>query len=504
MIIIGFVVAIMLFSSFAIVFSNSGNIQNTSNKQILNLPEKSFTSKTNEIINLPNARNDLNSPIEFCKNYMIYDNNNNVIVLVNLSNNNSINTNITYDVSNNNFYYGINIFNNYIYIYALWYNTNDYPNLELDNYSNNLKLNSFSISLIQSSTDYQPIGITANNLGIFPIFNYQYSSGHYTLDVYKYSYSDTYITSICSTSDVAYANTPITSMANNGFIYAYQYDSSTSNGYSYFVNLYSNTMSRIAPISDLSGEIIYNNTYTNNFNVNNSISLKNTYISNDINYGFAYTNCYKATSNSQNITDTNYRLNAGGNKVSFTNAHYFINAYFIEDDLTGEYFFIYNNTNYGQIKTFDLPYTIYDNILYLALNTTSYEKIGFNEYNINIKSFNHNSKQIKNYFYFNNNIYYGNEFNFSNDNGIFSILPLNYSIYTYNKSYITTSSSEFKSIGNGIYEYNLSIYYRQLTTNTTSSIKPLDISSYIYPIGIIIFVSFLGAMVYFSKNEGKK
>ena len=67
-----------------------------------------------------------------------------------------------------------------------------------------------------------------------------------------------------------------------------------------------------------------------------------------------------------------------------------------------------------------------------------------------------------------------------------------------------TSSSEFKNIGNGIYQYNLSIYYGQLTTNTTSSIKPLDISSYIYPIGIIIFVSFLGAMVYFSKSEGKK
>ena len=44
MIIIGFVVAVMIFSSFAIVFNNSGNIQNTSNKQILNLPEKSFTS----------------------------------------------------------------------------------------------------------------------------------------------------------------------------------------------------------------------------------------------------------------------------------------------------------------------------------------------------------------------------------------------------------------------------------------------------------------------------
>ena len=60
---------------------------------------------------------------------------------------------------------------------------------------------------------------------------------------------------------------------------------------------------------------------------------------------------------------------------------------------------------------------------------------------------------------------------------------------------VSPDISEFKSIGNGIYEYNLSIYYGQLTTNTTSSIKPLDISSYIYPIGIIIFVSFLGAMV---------
>ena len=44
MIIIGFVVTVMIFSSFAIVFSNSGNNLNNSNKQILNLPEKSFTS----------------------------------------------------------------------------------------------------------------------------------------------------------------------------------------------------------------------------------------------------------------------------------------------------------------------------------------------------------------------------------------------------------------------------------------------------------------------------
>ena len=45
MIIIGFVVAVMIFSSFAIVFNNLGNTSsNNSNKQILNLPEKSFTS----------------------------------------------------------------------------------------------------------------------------------------------------------------------------------------------------------------------------------------------------------------------------------------------------------------------------------------------------------------------------------------------------------------------------------------------------------------------------
>ena len=424
MVIIGFVVTVMIFSSFAIVFSNSGNNLNNI-KTNTNLSVNSFTINK-KTINLSNAHNDLNSPIEFCKNFMIYDNSNNILVLVNLTNNNSINTNITYDTTHNSFYYGIITNYNNIYIYALCYNSNNYPNLELDNYSKNLKFNKFSTTLIQDSTCYQPIGITANNLGIFTVFEYEINCNDYNLYLDKFSYNNELITDYTSSTEIIeVAHRGITAIVNNGFLYAYTYCASTS-AYSYMVNLNSGVMTGLSTANNLSGEMIYNSNYTNNFNVNTSKSLNNTYTSNNINYGYAYSGCYELTTNSQNISDTNYRDNAKGEDVSFTNAHFFNNAKIQENRLKTEYCFLFNNINYGQITTFDLPYSYYNNVLYYTNNPTSYTIVNFIQYKLNITSYNHNSKQLKDYFYYNNNFYYGNQFNFTNSNGIFSILPLNY------------------------------------------------------------------------------
>ena len=122
-------------------------------------------------------------------------------------------------------------------------------------------------------------------------------------------------------------------------------------------------------------------------------------------------------------------------------------------------------------------------------------------YHLSIRSFNSLSNLINNYFYYNGIIYNSLVNNFSNPVMPLQILPLNYSNYIWNKSSIEVTTSDFTGSGNNLY-YNLSIYYTAQSTGQT--IQPLNIENYIYPIGIIIFVSFLGAMVYFSKSEGKK
>ena len=78
MIIIGFVVAVMIFSSFAIVFGNSGN--NLNNVKTNNLNVKSFTISNN--ITISNGKNDANSPIEFYANFMLYVNASNDLIIV--------------------------------------------------------------------------------------------------------------------------------------------------------------------------------------------------------------------------------------------------------------------------------------------------------------------------------------------------------------------------------------------------------------------------------------
>ena len=494
----------MIFSSYAIVFSNSGN--NLSNiKSNNNLNIKSFVSGNNKkIINLVNAHNDLNSPIEFYDNFMIYDNSNNQLTLVNLTDNTSIITNITYSTEYNSFYYGIIVNYGFVYIYALYFDSSNYPYLELDNYTQNLKLNIYNSYEI-STSGYSPIGISANNLGIYVFLTQNgYNSGRVHLLNYVYAYSQgTVIKSYRPSNGYTTENWHIQAIVNNGFYYIYGYNS--VNSINEFVNLYNNSFTNNTYDNNATGELIYNNNYTNNFKITDSSSINNTYNSNGLSFGYYYSNFYTKTSNYQDFPATNYRENGNSYIISFANENFFNNMYAKYNINNSKYCLIYKGNNYGlNIKTFDLPYTITNNNIYYAINSTAYGIYSIINYKLNITSYNHNSNQIKDYFFYNNNIYYGNQFNFTNSNGIFSILPLNYSIYTYNKSYIITTSSEFKDIGNGIYQYNLSIYYNELSTNTTSSIKPLDISSYIYPIGIIIFVSFLGAMVYFSKSEGKK
>ena len=490
MILIGFVVTVMIFSSFTILFNNSANNQNNV-KSNSNLNVKNFIVSNN--ITIPNAKNDLNTPIEFYANFMLYVNTNNYFEIVNLSNNKNVTTNLTYDTTYTSDYYGLIIHNGYLYIYNEWANSiscgasvslyqYNLINLELvnsmffnyeKNYGNSNRETSF--------------GIFANNNGIYDIFCTQYTACSYAPQIDEINYNDQKVAHCIDTS-VSYPKNIDYSIYTMGNYLIMNFN---SNNYAFQLNPMSvNVLSG----AENYGEMIYNNTYTNSLNVRNSNSLQNIYISNNVTYGNLY-NFFKLTNVSEPKLYDNYRNNGYGD-VSFINANFYKNSYV---NFNG--YLIYNSTYKVKLGSYNLPYTILNNSLYYEINSYTYGVVKLSSYDINIKSFNHNSNHIKDYFYYDNNIYYGNEFNFTNSNGIFSVLPLNYSIYTYNNSYIITSSSKFKSIGNGIYQYNLSIYY---TTNSTSSIKALDISNYIYPIGIIIFVSFLGAMVYFSKNEGKK
>ena len=493
MIIIGFVVAIMLFSSFAIVFSNSENtLTNVKNNNNLNV--KSFTTSNN--ITIPNAKNDLNTPIEFYANFMLYVNTNNYFEIVNLSNNKNVTTNLTYDTTYTSDYYGLIIHNGYLYIYNEWANSGSSgASVSLYQYNLiNLELvNSMFFNYEKNYHDGNreaSFGIFANNNGIYDIFCTEYAAGVYALQIDEINYNGQKVTH-CIDKSVSYPKNIDYSIYTMGNYLIMNFN---SGNYAFQLNPMS--VDALSGAENY-GEMIYNNTYTNSLNVTNSDSLQNIYISNNVTYGNLY-NFYKLTNVSEPKLYDNYRDNGYGD-VSFINANFYKNSYV---NFNG--YLIYNSTYKVKLGTYNLPYTIFNKKIYYAINSTTYSFVSFISYKLNITSYNHNSNQIKDYFYYNDNIYSGLQVNLTNSNGIFSVLPLNYSTYSYNGSYITTNSKEFKSIGNGIYEYNLSIYYGQLTTNSTSSIKPLDISNYIYPIGIIIFVSFLGAMVYFSKSEGKK
>jgi hypothetical protein len=81
-------------------------------------------------------------------------------------------------------------------------------------------------------------------------------------------------------------------------------------------------------------------------------------------------------------------------------------------------------------------------------------------------------------------------------------LPLNYSVYVYNGSYITTSSSEFKSIGNGIYQYNLTIYYNQLSTNSQLPKNPIAFGSYTELLTYLFIFFAVISLVFMTKKYG--
>ena len=519
MIIIGFVVAIMLFSSFAIVFSNSENtLTNVKNNNNLNV--KSFTISNPITVKLQNVKNDKNTYLEFYNNFLIYFLSNNTLVILNLTNNQKEITNITYNTTYGSFFYGITEYNKEILVY----------------YEKEISSNSFTVNLyfynattlnyinkiIFSGSGSITGGITVNRENIYILSFYYTHIGQYNtnnceyfdyqniylrLEKYNISNSDSSITNSnslgefegCSNTQDPSISISIYTMGN--FLYynsTYIYSGQTTVNRNCFLNL--TNYPEFHGISyNTYGEMIYNNSYLNNFNPNFSKNFTNIFISNNITYGSIYNNYYNKTSNSQPKFFNNFRVNDGGNKISFLKANFFKNAY-----VNNTNYLIYNNNYSYKLYDFDMPYTITNNNLYFINGNNSYAIENISRYEINIKSYNSLSNPIKNYFYYNNNFYYNSNIQFINSNGNYVILPLNYSIYNYNGSYITISSSDFKDIGNALFVYNLSIYYGQLTTNSTSSIKPLDISNYIYPIGIIIFVSFLGAMVYFSKSEGKK
>ena len=474
MVIIGFVIAVMIFSSFSIVFNNSGN--NLNKVKSNNLSVKSFTSYSN--ITIASAKIDANTPIEFYSNFMLFVKSNNDLYLENLTSKITINTELTYNTYHGNNYYGLTIYNNILYVYLA------------DPY--NIYLNSFhksNMGLISSygysSSGYCTVafGLVANSNNI-----YAFMCNNANPVFKEFSYSLTLIRTTPSYTNITISNSNYSGYVMGNFYIFYV------NGNLYMFNLNNFVLYNI---QSSYGELIYNNTYKNTFYTLTNDSNNNIYISNNINYGCIYNKFYYITGKPEPQLYNNRRFNGGVKRtdVSFINANFYNNAYV---NFSG--YLKYNNTYAVKLGSYTLPYTILNNSIYYAINSYTYGIEYLNTYILNIKSYNHNSNQIKDYFFYNNNIYYGNEFNFTNDNGIFSVLPLNYSVYVYNGSYITTSSSEFKTVGNGIYEYNLSIYYSQESTKLPKN--PIAFGSYTELLTYLFIFFAVISLVFMTKKYG--
>ena len=134
----------------------------------------------------------------------------------------------------------------------------------------------------------------------------------------------------------------------------------------------------------------------------------------------------------------------------------------------------------------------YVHIYYLAISNVSgnfnmpnysISNILYPYYILNINSYNQYSNPIKNYYYYNNSVETELNFTFKSYVNNLSILPLNYSNYYWNKGNISISESDFKELNFSTYQYNLSIYYNFLNSNF---INPYSLSSYLYPISVVL------------------
>jgi hypothetical protein len=118
-----------------------------------------------------------------------------------------------------------------------------------------------------------------------------------------------------------------------------------------------------------------------------------------------------------------------------------------------------------------------------GMPTYSISNILYPYYILNINSYNQYSNPIKNYYYYNNSVETELNFTFKSYVNNLSILPLNYSNYYWNKGNISISESDFKELNFSTYQYNLSIYYNFLNSNF---INPYSLSSYLYPISVVL------------------
>ena len=331
-------------------------------------------------------------------------------------------TNITYNNQYEITYYGLFIYGNILYVYLL--TNTESANVYIYGYTlNNLeflkdaKYNFGNVNTIN-------FGISANSNGInvfTAICSYYINSND--IAVYcdhpyfmQFNFNGNLLKSerfdnITLTESVDYS---VYTMGNfltfseNNQIYLFNYN--TFNIYKLSGN-------------ENYGEMIYNNTYENQFKTLTTTSLNNTYISDYIDYGCVY-NPLKRTdlaepqfyNSRESPSESNNHLYPD---TSFINANYYTNAYV---NFTG--YLLYNQTYSEKLNSHTMPYTVLNKTLYYEINSYTYAQVELYTYKLNITSYNHNSYQLKDYFYYNDNIYSGLQFNFTNDNGIFSILPL--------------------------------------------------------------------------------
>ena len=463
MIIIGFVVTVMIFSSFAIVFNVNDNTNNAihSTNTVNNfaqytdyLTNNTFTDETFT----PSATN----YYFIWNNTVYYANGDN---LVNEKTTNIIATAYSGSATNiaGAFFYESNQF--------VFYFTSTSAGCIL-NLSNNEKI---SVTTYQS--DYKDFGLQISNIGnnilISVAFGVSYSSHEIFLMYYNFNTG----ASVNVEPGCFYAH-------SSEFINSFLLFTDTSD--SYFYDYKTSTLLTI-PDSFVAGIILC---YANANAIDYKTDSYNLYI--DLSgQNFTLTSSSLPNPSYQNSISNNICLISSITYLDYNSNQYELGSGFSAylSDISSYYpsisvINIVNNKIEFLTYISGVLYEYYYNLL---------------TYHLSIRSFNSLGNLINNYFYYNGIIYNSLVNNFSNPVMPLQILPLNYSNYIWNKSSIEVTTSDFTGSGNNLY-YNLSIYYSQESTKLPKN--PIAFGSYTELLTYLFIFFAVISLVFMTKKYG--
>lgn len=235
-------------------------------------------------------------------------------------------------------------------------------------------------------------------------------------------------------------------------------------------------------------------------------------ISNTYNLGkLTYPNMVKINNNIYNENSTYFN---SANNTIYTGIHdidtgiYYTTNYIIPTFTNNIYGLIVKSNNTFYSKDY---HTVLKNLLFINsvdynsqfyLNT-NYQIQKSITYVVFIQSYTSNGALIENYYLHNGII---QSYSYLNDSIPLKILPLNYSTYIWNKSYIIIGLTNYTGTsisisGKVTYYYNISIYYSTIPNNF---VNPFSFYSYLFPLSVLLFFILGGLIIYGKKESGKK